>query len=120
VPQEKTQQMAQEFETRLQAWLASKVAGNAPALAAFYAPDFSQNGKPLADWLPVLRRELESRRGQAREIKDINLLHWADTEETMVVTFGELIAGRRSGVTRRQYWTRSTGGWKIFYEGVTG
>jgi|JFJP01.1.fsa_nt_gi murein L,D-transpeptidase YafK len=120
VPREQTRQMAQEFETRLQAWLASKVAGNAPALANFYAPDFNQNGKPLADWMPALHHELESRRGQPRQIKDINLLHWSDTEETMVVTFGELMAGQRSGVTRRQYWTRSATGWKIFYEGVTG
>ena len=120
VTQEKTRHLKQEFEAQLQAWLASKVAGNLPALSAFYARDFSQNGKTLADWLPGLRRELETRRGQAREIKDINLLHWTDTEETMVVTFGELMGGQRNGVTRRQYWTRSAGQWKIFYEGVTG
>jgi len=120
VTQDNTRKLNQEFEARLRAWLASKVAGNVPALVNFYAPDFSQNGKPLAEWLPVLQREIQTRRGQPREIKDINLLHWSDTEETMVVTFGELIAGQRSGVTRRQYWTRSTGQWKIFYEGVTG
>ncbi len=120
VTKEKTRKLNQEFEIRLQAWLASKVAVNVPALSTFYTQDFSQNGKPLANWLPVLQRELEPRRGQPREIKDINLLHWSDTEETMVVTFGELIGGQRNGVTRRQYWTRSAGQWKIFYEGVNG
>ncbi len=120
VTSEKTRKLNQEFEVRLQAWLASKVAVNVPELSTFYSRDFSQNGKPLADWLPTLQRELEPRRGQAREIKDINLLHWRDTEETMVVTFGELISGQRNGVTRRQYWTRASGQWQIFYEGVSG
>jgi hypothetical protein len=50
----------------------------------------------------------------------LSLLHWVDTEETMVVTFGEVAPGERTGVTRRQYWVNQTGEWKIFYEGVNG
>jgi hypothetical protein len=35
----------------------------------------------------------------------------------MVVTFGEVPQGTRSGWTKRQYWVRNSEQWKIFYEG---
>jgi hypothetical protein len=74
----------------------------------------------LSDWLLRQEREIQPKRGRMLEIKDLSLLHWVDTEETMVVNFGEVAAGDRVGVTRRQYWVRQAGQWKIFYEGVSG
>jgi hypothetical protein len=38
----------------------------------------------------------------------------------MVVTFGELDAGQRTGTIKRQYWAKENGQWKIFFEGVIG
>ena len=39
----------------------------------------------------------------------------------MVVTFGEVAEGARTGPVKRQYWLRQGGGaWKIFFEGVIG
>ncbi len=38
----------------------------------------------------------------------------------MVVTFGEVLSGSRSGAVRRQYWVRQDRQWKIFFEGVIG
>ena len=38
----------------------------------------------------------------------------------MVVTFGEVAQGTRSGPIKRQYWLRQGGQWKIFFEGVIG
>jgi murein L,D-transpeptidase YafK len=105
------------FESRLNAWLKAKSSGNIVTLNTFYAPDFN-NGKPLADWLPTLQREVTQIQGRDIELKDLSLLHWQDTEETMVVTFGEVAAGQRTGVTKRQYWNLHGGQWKIFYEGV--
>lgn len=40
--------------------------------------------------------------------------------DTMVVTFGEVASGERSGPTKRQYWLRQGGTWKIFFEGIIG
>ncbi len=120
VPQQSTRTLSLQFEARLEAWLGAKTAGDVDALSRFYAPDFSQNGEPLSDWLPKLRREIQTQRGRELELKDLSLLHWVDTSETMVVTFGEVVLGQRTGVTRRQYWTRQGGEWKIFYEGVNG
>ncbi len=48
------------------------------------------------------------------------MLRWTDSTETMVVTFGELVAGTNRGSTKRQYWMRQGQQWKIFFEGVIG
>jgi hypothetical protein len=120
VPPQSLQPRSHEFTTHLNAWLKAKSNGNVNDLAGFYAADFNNNGKTLADWLPGLRREVASAQGRALEIKDLSLLHWTDATETMVVTFGEVATGQRTGSTKRQYWSRQGKQWKIFYEGVIG
>ena len=44
----------------------------------------------------------------------------ADVNDTMVVIFGDLTQDAKTGLTKRQYWTRQAGQWKIFFEGVIG
>ncbi len=109
---------SQEFKVQLNAWLKAKSSGNMAQLTTFYATDFNNSGKTLTDWLPTLRGEVAATRGRALEIKDLSLLHWVDASETMVVTFGEVATGQRTGLTKRQYWTRQGKQWQIFYEGV--
>lgn len=118
VPPQSQQPRSQEFKTRLNAWLKAKSSGNMTHLTAFYAPDFNNSGKTLTDWLPTLRGEVSATRGRTLEIKDLSLLHWVDANETMVVTFGEVATGQRTGLTKRQYWSRQGKQWHIFYEGV--
>ncbi len=113
-----TQLQVKQFETRLNAWLKVKSSGDLKELGAFYAADFNNSGKSLADWLPTLQREVTQSRGRALNLKDLTLLQWVDTEQTMVVTFGEVAAGQRTGYTKRQYWSHSGNQWKIFYEGL--
>jgi hypothetical protein len=48
------------------------------------------------------------------------LLRWTDAADTMVVTFGEVTDGTRTGPTKRQYWARYGSQWKIFYEATIG
>ncbi|MDP2678024.1 MAG: L,D-transpeptidase family protein [Rhodoferax sp.] len=114
------QAQTHHFEVQLKAWLKAKSSGNLTELGHFYAPDFKSNGQSLADWLPQLTREVSSARGRSLNIKDLSLLHWVDSGETMVVTFGEVIEGKRTGNSRRQYWSRQGQRWQIFYEGVNG
>lgn len=109
---------SQEFTKQLNAWLKAKSSGNMVQLSAFYAPDFNNNGKTLTQWLPTLKREVAATQGLTLQMKDLSLLHWTDANETMVVTFGEVATGRRSGLSKRQYWSREGQQWKIFYEGV--
>lgn len=108
------------FEAALTAWRAAKSSGNMDRVLSFYSPDFNSNGKTLTEWAPALRSELNKVRGHPIQLKDLSLLRWTDTADTMVVTFGEVADGTRTGPVKRQYWERQGTQWKIFFEGVIG
>ena len=108
------------FEDALAAWHRAKSSGNVDSVLGFYTPDFNGNGKTLMQWTPVLREELSKMRGRAIQLKDLSLLRWTDSADTMVVTFGEVAEGAMTGPVKRQYWMRQGGQWKIFYEGIIG
>ncbi len=106
------------FEDTLLAWRDAKVAGNLDRLMSFYTEDFKPAGKSLDKWGDALKAEIVRVQGRDLQLKDLTLLRWTDTQDTMVVLLGEVAAGQRSGSTKRQYWTRQNGQWKIFYEGT--
>ena len=108
------------FEQTLAAWQAARTSGNLAKVASYYTSDFSSNGKSFDQWLPTLEREVAATTGRTLQTKDLSMLHWKDIAETMVVTFAELPANARTGPTRRQYWIKVNGQWKIFFEGVIG
>lgn len=108
------------FNDVLQAWRNAKASGDMQRLLAFYTPDFSVNGKPMPESAPIMKVELSKMRGRNVELKDVSMLRWTDSADTMVVTFGEVPAGARSGPVKRQYWVRQGPQWKIFFEGVIG
>jgi L,D-transpeptidase YnhG len=111
---------ARRFHDVLQAWRDAKASGDVVRLESFYTPDFALNGKTLAESTPLLKVELARMRGREIDMKDLSVLHWTDTADTMVVTFGEVPAGARTGPVKRQYWVRQGLQWKIFFEGVIG
>ncbi len=108
------------FEAALAAWQNAKSHGNLDQVLSFYSSNFGSNGKTLSEWTPALRSQIDRVRGRSVQLKDLSLLHWTDASDTMVVTFGEVADGSRSGPTRRQYWERRGNQWRIFYEGVVG
>ena len=108
------------FADVLHSWRQAKASGDMRRLLSYYMPDFSGNGKSLADWTPVLKGEIEKARGREILLKDVSYLRWTDNADTMVVTFGELFDGARTGLIKRQYWVRQGPQWKIFFEGVIG
>lgn len=108
------------FAEVLEAWRTAKATGDADRLLGFYTSDFAVNGKSLADWTPLLKVELGRSRGREVQLKDVSFLRWADSGDTMVVTFGEVASGARTGPVKRQYWVRQGPHWKIFFEGVIG
>lgn len=111
---------SRRFADVLQAWRAAKASGDYERMLSFYTPDFTLNGKSLADSTPLLKVELSRGRGREIELKDLSVLRWTDSADTMVVTFGEVPAGARTGPLKRQYWVRQGPHWKIFFEGVIG
>ena len=106
------------FEEALHAWRNAKTAGNVDQILSFYTEDFTSNGKSLAQWMPVLKTELSKVQGRTIELKDVSYLRWTDSADTMVVTFGEVAEGTKTGLTKRQYWMRQGNQWKIFFEGT--
>lgn len=106
------------FEDTLQAWRNAKEAGNLNKVMSFYTQDFNSYGKTLDQWSGVLQTELSKLQGHRIELKDVSFLRWTDSADTMVVTFGEVLIGKKTGWTKRQYWTRQSGQWKIFFEGT--
>jgi L,D-transpeptidase YnhG len=116
----RTHQDAKPFADALAAWRSAKASGDVARILAFYTPDFSGYGKTLAEWTPVLRAEIDKARGRDVQLKDLSYLRWTDSADTMVVTFGEVPEGARTGPVKRQYWLRQGSQWKIFFEGVIG
>ena len=109
------------FDAVLNAWRSAKTEGDMKRLLDFYAPDFqSHRKKPLAEWAPVLQAETRALKGRELHLKDKSYLRWTDSADTMVVTFGEVAEGARTGPVKRQYWTRRGQTWQIFFEGVIG
>jgi L,D-transpeptidase YnhG len=111
---------SRSFDAALQSWRRAKISGDMTRLMAFYSADFNSNGKPLAEWSKWLRMEVDKARGKDILLKDLSYLRWTDSADTMVVTFGEVNDGARTGPVKRQYWMRQGNQWKIFFEGVIG
>jgi L,D-transpeptidase YnhG len=106
------------FENALHSWRNAKTSGDLNQVLSFYTSDFTSNGKTLEQWTPSLKSELANAQGRTIQLKDVSYLRWTDTAETMVVTFGEVAEGVRTGTTKRQYWIRQGNQWKIFFEGI--
>jgi murein L,D-transpeptidase YafK len=106
------------FKDTLQAWRNAKTSGDLQQILRFYTPDFTSYGKTLEQWMPTLKTELANVQGRSIQLKDVSYLRWTDAADTMVVTFGEVAEGTRTGLTKRQYWAREGSQWKIFFEGV--
>jgi len=109
------------FEAVLNAWRTAKSQGDMARLTSFYASDFQgHRQKPLAEWTSVLQAETRALKGREIQLKDKSYLRWTDAADTMVVTFGEVAEGARTGPVKRQYWKRKGQQWQIFFEGVIG
>jgi murein L,D-transpeptidase YafK len=109
---------AAAFAESLESWRQAKVSGDLKKTLSYYTPDFSSYGKNLDQFTPLLKAEMKALKGRNLELKDLSYFQWSDSAETMVVSFGEVMAGKRTGIHKRQYWVRSSKEWKIFFEGV--
>ena len=106
------------FEDALSSWKVAKSSGDVTRLLSWYTADFTSYGKSLLEWRAALTSEIQQLAGREVQIKDVSYMRWTDSTDTMVVTFGEMALGAKSGQTKRQYWTRQGSQWKIFFEGV--
>ena len=106
------------FTQTLMSWRATKAQADTAKLMAFYTQDFSNYGKTLAQYTVLQTSELSKLKGRDIALTNLSMMRWTDKNDTMVVTFDEIIAGSKRGVTKRQYWMMDGKNWKIFFEGV--
>ncbi len=104
----------------IEGWRIARASGDISRLMAFYSEQFSSGNRDLAQWRQLVERDVSQARGHPAQLKDVSILGWRDKSDILVVTFGEIAEGQRTGAVKRQYWGKEGGLWKIFYEGVIG
>ena len=109
-----------DFDNVLNAWKQAKTTADSAALRGLYSERFRSQGRDLQQWWPRVEAELRQKGDRAVQLSAVSILHWRDTEDTMVVSFNEGLEGQTRTVTKRQYWGRENGQWKIFFEGPVG
>lgn len=107
------------FERTLESWRSAKSASQIEQFRSLYSPHLFKSSREQEQWWARHVSDLRPSQGQRDvTLKDVSILRWEDSQDTMVVTFGEVAQGQRTGVTRRQYWKREDAQWKIFHEGT--
>ncbi len=104
----------------IEQWRSARMQADGNGLTAFYSPQFSSGGHGPAAWIEALQRDAQRAGGREIELKELSILAWRDTSDVLIVSFGEVRKGHRSGPMKRQYWSKDGGQWRIFYEGVIG
>jgi murein L,D-transpeptidase YafK len=106
------------LQNLMEGWRVARASGDLNRLLAFYSPQFASGGKDLQQFRQLLERDVQAQRGKVLQLKDLAILSWKDKSDVLVVTFGEVGEGQRTGTVKRQYWGKEGGLWKIFFEGV--
>jgi murein L,D-transpeptidase YafK len=104
----------------IEGWRVARTSGDVNRLMSFYSNQFANGNKNLAQWRQLVEKDMSQSRGRPVQLKDVSILGWRDKTDILVVTFGEIADGQRTGAIKRQYWGKEGGLWKIFYEGVIG
>ena len=120
ISQPQAEKEAQSIASAINGWKEARAAGNEAQLKKFYLPDFQRTSKKATEGISAVDDEVKYAQGKRVQLKDLSYLHWRDGDDTMVVTFGEVFEGDRSGRSRRQYWLRQGSEWKLFHEEILG
>jgi murein L,D-transpeptidase YafK len=120
VPQHSAEHERRNMRNLIEGWRVARASGDLTRLMSFYSPQFSNGTRDFNQWRQVLEKEVISQRGRSLQLKDLAILGWRDKGDVLVVTFGEVSDGQRTGAVKRQYWGKEGGLWKIFFEGVIG
>lgn len=120
VPVKTAEHERRNMRNLIEGWRVARAGGDLTRLMSFYSSQFSNGARDFNQWRQWLEKEVVSQRGRSLQLKDLAILGWRDKGDVLVVTFGEVSDGRRTGTVKRQYWGKEGGLWKIFYEGVIG
>ena len=79
------------FRLTLQSWREAKSSEDIARITPWYTSGFIELGKMSADWKPSLLAEVKQQASRETELRQVSYQHWADTSDTMVVTFSGLV-----------------------------
>lgn len=116
----KVEPQRRSVQNMIEGWRVARASGDIGRVMSFYSPQFASGNKDFMRWRQTVERDVGQLRGKTIELKDLAILGWQDKSDILVVTFGEVAEGQRTGSVKRQYWGKEGGLWKIFYEGVIG
>lgn len=103
----------------VESWRLARALADMRQLGALYARHFDNGESGVDGWRTRLSGELQRSGAREREVTDLTVLAWHEKGDNLIVDFTEVAPG--SAVTpqrRRQYWSRESGQWRIFSEGV--
>lgn len=120
ISQPQAEKESQSISSAINGWKDARANGNEAQLKKFYLPDFQRISKKSTEGISAVEDEVKYAQGKRVQLKDMSFLHWRDGDDTMVVTFGEVFEGEKSGRSRRQYWLRQGSEWKLFHEDILG
>lgn len=120
VPTRIAERERRNMRNLIEGWRTARASGDLTRLLAFYSTQFSNGARDFNQWRQLLEKDVVTQRGHSLQLKDLAILGWRDKGDILVVTFGEVADGQRTGSVKRQYWGKEGGLWKIFYEGVIG
>ena len=69
----------------------TKTNGNMSRPSSWYKPDFTNYRKTLVQWQPTLQANIKKLGGRSVQIKDVFILCWKDSNETLAVMLGEVV-----------------------------
>lgn len=120
ISQPQAEKESQSITSAINGWKDARANGNEAQLKKFYLPDFQRSSRKSIEGISAVDDEVKYAQGKRVQFKDMSYLHWRDGDDTMVVTFGEVFEGDKSGRSRRQYWLRQGTDWKLFHEEILG
>ena len=120
ISQPQAEKESQSITGAINGWKDARANGNEAQLKKFYLPDFQRSSKKSTEGISAVDEEVKYAQGKRVQLKDMSYLHWRDGDDTMIVTFGEVFEGEKSGRSRRQYWLRQGTDWKLFHEEILG
>ncbi|WP_235505951.1 L,D-transpeptidase family protein [Variovorax sp. Root411] len=120
ISQPQAEKESQSITGAINGWKDARANGNEAQLKKFYLPDFQRSSKKSTEGISAVDDEVKYAQGKRVQLKDMSYLHWRDGDDTMIVTFGEVFEGEKSGRSRRQYWLRQGTDWKLFHEEILG
>ncbi|MEY4753571.1 MAG: hypothetical protein RJA44_1246 [Pseudomonadota bacterium] len=109
--------LRKELLAVVDAWRQARSVADIQRTLGFYGPEFRLRDANPVESRRNIERELLSSGPREREVRDISLLAWDEEGARVVVNFTEHVKGTRGGTSRRQYWSRDGGQWKIYLEG---